>query len=244
MRVYTQAFPDPAVRDIRFAAIRAEAKDRGVDVLDPEAFAQLAEVKSVLRQLVSSDDPPEVIHQTSALLFQAVHFRAASELVHDVSAETAHDLVASGPPAGWKPVARTRAGYAALPAGLFVAPGPPDGPTTWIDGFFWTLGGGRLTLLAILAADPDVFTLLPLPTLPLSVVAPLARESVRRGGEDFAGPPGEDGHTRYAIAAAGEILKLAARVLWRLEEAAAQEDPEEPGEPEEEPGARRDEGVA
>ena len=235
MRPYVQAFPDPVDRDTRFSAIRTEAKDRGIDVLDPESFPRLAEVKVALRKLASPGDPPEVIQQAAALLFQAVHFQAASEPVHEVSAEDAHDLVASGPPAGWKPVARAGAGYAALPAGLFRAPGSPDGSTTWVDGFFWTLGAGRLTLLAVLATDPDVFMLLPLPTLPQSVVGPLARESVRQAGEDFEGPPADDGTTRFAIVAAGEILKLAARVLWRLEKAAAQEEHGEPGE-QEEPG--------
>jgi len=236
MRVYAQAFPDPAARDTRFAAIRAEAKDRGIDALDPDEFARLAEAKVALRKLVSPEDPPDAIQQAAALLFQAVHFQAASEPVHEVSQEAADDLVTAAPPKGWKPAARTGAGYVALPPGIFLAPGPPDGATTWIDGFFWTLGAVRMTLLAVLATDSDAFMLLPLPTLPQSVVGPLARESVRQDGEDFEGPPADDGRKRYAIVAAGEILKLAARVLWRLEAATAQEENvehEEHGKPEE-----------
>ncbi len=209
---YARTFAsDPAWTE-RFEAIGVEARERGLDPFSPEDFARLAESRAALRHLLTGDEDPEVRTQLGALLFQSWHFSRGGERVTTTSPEAAAALVAGGPPADWQLSGDPAAGFVRLPSATFHTPGSPGGLVVWMDGFFWTLGHGKLVLLVVLAADSGDFTLLPLPPLPISVAGLWATESVRQGDEDFAPEP--EGPGPYGIAVAGEMLKLAIRALW------------------------------
>jgi hypothetical protein len=228
-RPYEQYFGSDQSWDTRVDAMASEARDRGLDPSSPEEFSRLAESRAALRRLLTGDESQEVRTQLGALLFQAWHFRRAQQKVASVTTDVAHALVAQGPGDRWELDRRSGAGYVKLPAGLFTAPGPEEAPSVWMAGFFWTVGGGRLILLVVLAAEGGDFTLLPLPPLPLRVAGVFARETVRQSGDDFAADPPGDGV--YAVATAGEMLKLAIRALWRLAKSAPPVTESDPADP-------------
>lgn len=207
----------PRERDRRFGAIRSEARERGLDLADPEVFARLAESRSALRGLAGRDATPEALQQLGSLLFQAWHFHRAGEPVVALDEETCRALLDRGDDEDWSLGPGKRAGYLRLPEGLFRSPAAPGVPPTWLAGMFWTRGSDGLILLPVLEGDAAGFTLLPLPPLPQSAGPLMAGQKVRDGEPDFAPTAGGGGPADgFVVAAAAEIVKLAARALWWL----------------------------
>jgi hypothetical protein len=108
------------------------------------------------------------------------------------------------------------ASYFQLPQHLFwIREDAADQPVS-LDGFFRTLRGGTLHVLAVAAlhgGGSDGFRVLPLPGVPLADAPTWLATAMREEGEDFRSEmPGAELEGLYEIRTAGELLKLVARL--------------------------------
>ncbi len=142
----------------------------------------------------------------------------AGRPVHLVDVHVARFLVGGPPTAEAVGDPPTPAGYAQLPRHLFwVGGGGGDDAAEPVDGFFWTVSGdGTLHLLlatGIREGRPGL-GVVPLPEAPWAEADTWMAASVREAGDDFATTlPGGELEGLYSLTAAGEVLKLAARLF-------------------------------
>ncbi|TVP45536.1 MAG: hypothetical protein EA350_09000 [Gemmatimonadales bacterium] len=131
--------------DERFAAIEAEARSRGTDLLDLPAFLLLAQVGASLQDLRPEDgeSSPELFHTFGSFLFHAFHLLHGDPpgLLLDLEPGAARYLVEAHPtPEGWDTSLPARAGYLRLPVHLFwTRPAGESGPAEAIDGISWCM---------------------------------------------------------------------------------------------------------
>ena len=113
------------------------------------------------------------------------------------------------------------AGYAQLPQHLVWVRSDEDSPPESLDGFFWVRSSdehlGLLLALGMRGERPGL-SVVSLGELPLAEASEWSRLPARDGGGDFSSSiPGSDLEGLYELRSGGEALKLAARVLWRIE---------------------------
>ncbi|MGD2067840.1 MAG: hypothetical protein PVI57_04080 [Gemmatimonadota bacterium] len=237
---YELLLPDADFAARHFAAVEAEAAERGSDLSDPEQFVMLMAVGETLRELRGAGESSERIREHGWLLFHAHHFREAGRPLWLLSTPAARLLVegAEGAPPEVEPPGP--AGYVQLPQHLFWARSEPERPMADggegaepppqpVDGFFWTAAGGKLSVLAVLGVREDRpgFSVVPLPPLPVDDAPGWAADDMREGGGDFRSDmPGAELESLYEIRTAGELLKLVARAFGAIATGAA---PPRPG---------------
>jgi len=142
----------------RFAAIEAEARSRGSNLLDPSAFLLLAQVGVALQDLRPEDGEtsPELFHTFGSFLFHAFHLLhgEAPGLLLVLEPGAARYLVEAQPtPDGWDTSLPAPAGYLRLPANLFwTRPAGDSAPAEAIDGISWCMSAHRSPKVAEAAA--------------------------------------------------------------------------------------------
>lgn len=207
--------------------VSREAEARGLDPTDRHAFLRLETVTSFVRGVRSSDEGGAALVEYGTLAYHATHFARAERRVLLLSTEAARALTA----AGWSgpgPVVPAESGYVQVPRHLFwVRPGRGDTAEA-VDGWFWTRSSeGTLHVLVIAGVREDRpgFAVVPVPEAPWSEAPAWVDAVVRPGGDDFAPtlPGGELGGL-YSIEAAGEVLKLTARLFARVAAGAGTEE--------------------
>lgn len=223
---YELSFPDLEFARSHFQAIQSEAEARSADLRDPSGFVMLAAAGEALRAIRGPEDDPALIKQYGSMLYHAFHFFAAGEPLYLIEAAVLRDLTRRDPvDPDWTPGLEPPAGYAQLPQHMVWVRAEADAPPESLDGFFWTRSGDdRIELLLALGmrGDRPGLSVVSLAELPLGDVAGWSalamREGGREGGEDFASTmPGAELERLIEIRSVGEALKLAARVLWRVE---------------------------
>ena len=200
-------------------AISEEAAARGADPEDPQAFITMGSVGEFLEELRGPDAPPGAVHQYGALAFHGVHFAKAGYPVYLMTTHVARYLV-EGAPEG-VPELPTPAGYLQLPQHLFwIDTGGAEAPES-VDGVFWTsTGAGVLYTILVIGVRPDRpgVGVIPLPEAPFGDAAGWIDAQVRDGGDDFSSElPGAELDHLYSFQAAGEVLKLLARLFAYVE---------------------------
>ncbi len=215
------AFPDREVAQRLADEVQAEAEARGVDPRHPQMFATLGSVGRYLGELRDPEAAPEAAHQYAALAFHGLAFVRAGYPLYLLSTEAARSLVSEAPDGAPQPP--EEAGYVQLPQHLFwVEDGGEESVPESLDGLFWTLTGhGTLHTLLVTGVRPDRpgVGVVPLPEAPLGDASKWLRARVREEGEgaDFASSiPGAEMDALYGIRAAGEPLKLLARLFALL----------------------------
>ena len=220
---YEVALPGRAFAEERFQLIREEAARREADIWDPGAFTMLEQAGSAIGDIREEDDNPVLFVQFGVILFHAFHFWSAGEQLYLLRAEAARQVVraefVSGP-ADWTFAAPSRAGYLQLPHHLFWARPEADGPAEPLDGFFWVLTPGhRLHLMVAsgMRTDRPGFGVMSVPEIPGEDASRWAAGTVREQGDDFEStlPGGEE---LCSIETLGEVVKLAGRAFWQLEQ--------------------------
>ncbi|MDE0358449.1 MAG: hypothetical protein OXN92_12070 [Gammaproteobacteria bacterium] len=220
---YEMALPGRAFAEERFELIREEADGRGVDIWDPGAFSMLEQSRRAIADIRVEDDNPVLFVQYGVILFHAFHFWSAGEHLYLLGNEAAHQVTRAGLPSGpddWAFAAPSRAGYVQLPHYLFWARPEAGGPAEAIDGFFWVLTPAhRLHLMVAsgMRADRPGLGVMPVPEIPGEEASRWAAANVRERGDDFGStlPGGED---LCSIETLGEVVKLAGRLFWQLEQ--------------------------
>lgn len=221
-------FPDLDGAGELAAAVAEEATARGVRADDPAAFINLGAVGAFLKKLKGPDAQPEAIHDYALLAYHAVRFHEAGRPVLLVSTHVARYLV-EGSMGDEAPSLPGAAGYVQLPRNLFWVGGGEAAPAEAVDGFFWAVDGRGL-FRALLAKgirdDRPGLATVAVPEAPWADAGAWldadVRGSVRdaggtssgAGGGDFATTlPGGELEALYSFTAAGEVLKLAARLF-------------------------------
>jgi len=210
------AFPDREAADAFVRAVTEEAEARGVDPSDRAAFSMLGSVGAAVHGLQGPDAPGVAIRDYAALLFHAFHFVREGRPVHLVDVHVARYLV-EGPAPGGTPEPPARAGYVQLPRHLFWVGGEGDEAAEPVDGFFWTLstdGSIHVLLATGMREGRSGLAVVPLPDAPWAEAGAWMDAHVREVGADFATTlPGGELEGLYSFTAAGEVLKLAARLF-------------------------------
>ncbi len=229
---FALALPGTAWCDDRFRAIAQEAEARGVDPGDPGAFLLLAQVGAALQDLRPEDAAsPEALHSFGGFLFHAFRLLGpgaggAPCLLEIRPGDTPGLVAGEVGVGGWDGRPPAGAGYLRLPTQRFwVRPGGADTTPEALDGVAWAVRGGdgakaapALHLLAVsgIVKGRPGFSVLPLPSVPLSE-APLWAEATARPegeGADFEPTlPGGELAGFHSIETAGELLKLVARAF-------------------------------
>ncbi len=223
---YELSFPDLSQARAHFDAIRSEADARKVEVRDPSAFVMLAATGQALREIRSAEDDPALIRQYGLLLFHSFHFCEEGEALYLVEAGTLRDLLDKDPDtSGWTPsfgeTAGHAAGYVQLPQHLVWVRSEDGAPPESLDGFFWVRSGadhcGFLLALGMRGERPG-FSVVDFSDLPLNEACDWSSLQAREEGGDFSSSiPGSELEGLYELRSVGEVLKLASRVLWRIE---------------------------
>jgi hypothetical protein len=217
---FERTLPDPGFPDRHFAAVEAEARERGVALADPGVFAMLGAAITALEELKAPGErDDEALTRLAALLFHAFHHHRAGRPVLLVRTGVVRYLVDTPPADGGRP---TEAGlpasaYVQLPQHLVWTRADEQERPRSLDGFFWTLpGDGTVHLLAVagLLEERTGFTVIPLPGVPLEDAPLWSRADMRSGDQtDFATDlPGSEHEGLYEVRTAGELLKLGARL--------------------------------
>ncbi len=220
---YEISLPGREFADDRFPRVESEAEERGVDLMDPGGFVLLGSTGEVLEELQVGGEDPELLHQYGALLFHNYHFWKAGEPFYLLEAPVARFLVEGGVEAqGWTPRGPGPAGYVQLPRHLFWSHAGDDGPAEPLDGFYWTLDSGdAVSLLVVMGLRDDQpgFSVVALPPLPVADAPVWMEETAREEGEDFSTTlPGGELDRLYSLVSTGEVLKLAARTFWYMDQ--------------------------
>jgi hypothetical protein len=177
----------------------------------------LGAVGAYVRRLQGPDAPAESINDYIALLYHLYHFVRHGRPLHLVDVHLARYLV-DGPPGGQEvgePPAP--AGYAQLPRHLFWVGGDTEDAAEPVDGFFWTVAAdGTLHLLLAtgMREGRPGLAVVALPEAPWAEAGAWMHARVRTEGADFRTTlPGGELDGLYSLTAAGEVLKLAARLF-------------------------------
>lgn len=227
-------FPDADAAAEFTSAVASAAEGAGVDPVDRRAFVTLEAVGSFLRRIQPGGAGrlgPQATYDYALLLYHAFHFARSGARPLLVSEETARALVegeapGDGTPGGDPPDHASRngvlevpapAGYAQLPRNLFWIRPSPEEPAEAVDGFFWCLGEAGM-LYVLLAAglrdDRPGLAVVPVPEAPWAEAADWLDTPIRARGPDFATTlPGGELEELYSFVAAGEVLKLVARLF-------------------------------
>ena len=218
------AFPDSRRFDELVTSVAEEAEQLGVDPWNRGAFLLLGSVGALLRELKPPESGSETFQEYGTLAFHAFHFHRSGGHVVLVTTALARCLVEQEPPPGdvqeedsGSVEAPAPSGYIQLPRHLFWVRTAPDDPPEPVDGLFWTLSGDEvLHLLLVLGLRDDR------PGLAVVVVSDAPCEDamhwlhaeMRTGRTDFETTlPGGELDGLYSIEAAGEALKLVARLF-------------------------------
>lgn len=251
---YELAFPDAHTADEFVSAVATEAGEAGVDAADRQAFLTLPAVSAFLRRLQPEEARPEAMVDYAMLLYHAFRFARAGGRPLLVSEATARGLVrgeaeGSGAAAAGSADADADAlrlpqpaGYAQFPRNLFWMQSSPQSTPEAVDGFFWSLAADGLLHLLLAAGvrdDRPGLAVVPVPEAPWADAATWLDAPIRPEGEDFATTlPGGELEALYSFVAAGEVLKLTARLFARIQanpgaatEVAAPEPMPAPAEP-------------
>lgn len=223
---YELAFPDEETARERFGSIRENAVERGEEaaLADPGRFLALPRAAEILHEIRDPRAEPEKAHQHGVLLYHAFHFAEAGRPLFLLGTHAARYLVESAPsPPGedGRLGPPEPAGYLQLPRHLFWTRPAEDGPPEPVDGIFWSApGGDRIAVLlaAGLREDRPGLSVVPLPAVPLSDAPTWLETRIRSGERDFESTlPGGELDRLYSLEAAGEVLKLLARLFRYLE---------------------------
>lgn len=244
------SFPEDSVAEERLRRIREEAVERGEEssLVDPGRFVALPAVAETLQKIRDPGGDAEGLQKHAVLLYHLFHFHQAGRPLYLLTMHAARYLVEAGDTEGGDvpPTPPEAAGYLQLPRHLFWVEPTEEGPPEPVDGIFWSAPEGeRMAVLvtAGLREDRPGFSVVPLPALPLADAPVWVDADVRETGADFESTlPGGELDRLYSLEAAGEVLKLLARVfryLRQVPEAVDQRPP--PGPPEEEPGSEHPE---
>jgi hypothetical protein len=206
------------------STMASAAEEAGVDPTDRRAFVTLEAVGSFLRRIQpggAGRTGPQATYDYALLLYHAFHFARGGARPLLVSETTARALVKGdvqkGGASGGETDLPAPAGYAQLPRNLFWIRPSPDEPAEAVDGFFWCLGeAGMLHVLlaAGLRDDRPGLAVVPVPEAPWADAADWLHAPIRSQGPDFATTlPGGELEELYSFVAAGEVLKLVARLF-------------------------------
>lgn len=220
---YELAFPDPDAADALVRSVEEEAQARGLDPAALPTFFLLAAVGDFVRELRGPEAPPESLHDYVSLIYHGFHFHRAGCPVNVVGEAAARRLVEGPLPRG-APEPPTPSGYAQLPRHLFWVGGDrPGAPAEPVDGFFWAVdadGALRVLLATGIREDRPGLAVVAVPEAPLAEARDWLDARVREHGGDFATTlPGGELERLYSLTAAGEALKLAARLFAYMDSA-------------------------
>lgn len=172
------------------------------------------------------------LRELGALAFHVVPFRRAGCVTLLLDVALCRALVGDEPApedarateeaqAAAEPVAPPGpAGYVQLPRHLFWAQAVEGEAAEPVDGFFWTVAAGQVLHLLLATGMRDGrsgLSIVPVAEAPLADSAAWVHARIRDGGEDFATTlPGGELRGLHSFVAAGEVLKLAARLFAHL----------------------------
>lgn len=218
-------FPDAEAAEDFTSSVASAGEESGVDLADLQAFVTLGAVSVFLRRLQPERAHAEVAYDYAMLLYHAFHFAhngARPLLVSEATARSLVEGTAAGGDAGGRRLdAPGSAGYAQLPRNLFWLQSSPDAAAEAVDGFFWCLGDAGLLHVLLIAGirdDRPGFAVVPLPEAPWADAATWLDAPIRPGGGDFATTlPGGELEDLYSFTAAGEVLKLVARLFAHVQ---------------------------
>jgi len=217
---YELTFPDAGTAADLFSAVTAEARDAGVDPADRQAFVVLQAVNTFLRRLQPKGARPEAMYDYAMLLYHAFRFARSGAGPILVSEATARALVEASDPVGALE-APAPAGYAQFPKNLFWTQSASASAAEAVDGLFWSLGEQGLLHVLVVAGmrdDRPGLAVVPVPEAPWADAATWLDAHIRSDGEDFATTlPGGEIEMLYSFRAAGEVLKLTARLFARVQ---------------------------
>lgn len=209
------AFPDGGERLV------SSVEDQLGGQADPgnvRTFLTLPAVGSFLDEMRAQDTGSEAIHPFGMLAYQVFHFVRAGRPVLLAEESVVRRLVRTAPEAS-DPRLPSEAGYLQLPQHLFWTPGPEKVPES-VDGFFWTRSGDGLlhVLLAMgMRRERPGLVVAPVPDVPWTDAGLWLEARIRPDGEDFATAlPGGELDDLCSFEAAGEVLKLTARLMAYL----------------------------
>lgn len=159
------------------------------------------------------------LQEFGALAFHAVPFERAGCPVLLLDTALCRALAGAWEGTG-TPEPPGPAGYVQLPRQLFWARAVPGEPPEPVDGFFWTVSANRVLHLLLASGLRDGrpgLSVAPVAEAPLAEAADWLAATVRDEGSDFATTlPGGELQGLYSFVAAGEVLKLAARLFAHL----------------------------
>lgn len=207
------AFPELEAIGALSSEAAEEARARGLDDADPEAFMRLEAAGRALRALGGDEAPADTFVPLAALVFHCVHFHRAGHPLFLLETAAARRLVAAAPPG--EPTPPAPAGYLQLPQHLVWTGEQRGGPPESVDGIFWTEAThGMLHALVVTGIRPGRpgFGAVPVPAAPLADASSWLDAVTRGGGGDFrTSLPGADLDALVGVESAGEVLKLLAR---------------------------------
>jgi hypothetical protein len=216
------SFPALEAGADRFRALAEEARARGVDDRDPAAFVQLMEVGRAMRELrVPRGEGGAPEH--GGLLYHLYHCWRSGNPLYMVDTHVTRLLVESEDWESGRPTPPEGSAYVQLPQHLIWARPDAEGIPESVDGFFWTVSGDAIAFLVAMGirGDRPGFSVALLDRVPLDGVPDWVGFRVREKGRDFQSTlPGADLERLYEIRTAGEVLKLAGRLLLYLGSAA------------------------
>jgi hypothetical protein len=154
------------------------------------------------------------------LLYHAVRVARAGARPLLVTETTARALVDAGEHVV-SLEAPAPAGYAQLPRNLFWIQATPTDVAEPVDGLFWSLGEqGLLHILVVVGMRDDRpgVAVVPIPEAPWADAPSWLDAHIRPEGTDFTTTlPGGELDVLYSFLAAGEVLKLTARLFARVQ---------------------------
>ena len=214
------AFPEDSAFSELLVAIRTEAAERGLDLLNLQEFMSLTNVGKALSDFASEDQRPGAAHRYGGLLFHSVSFVTTGSRLFLLETGTTRHLIEGSETVNPRPPAL--AGYLQLPQHLFWSAGVGDQRPESLDGMFWTVSGsGSFHVMVITGLLPERpgFGAFTLPDVPVADVSQWLSVQVREAGSDFSSTmEGGELDQLYSVEAAGEILKLLARFFAYISE--------------------------
>lgn len=223
---YELAFPDREFAEERLDRIEGDAQERGQEaaLADPGRFLGLPAVAETLREIRDPQGDAQELQKHGVLLFHAFHFRRAGLPLYLLETHAVRYLVESGRGSagdGEPPPPPQPSSYVQLPRQLFWIRPSEEGPPEPVDGFFWSAPDGEHLSVLVAAGirdDRPGLSVVPLPTVPLGEAGAWLDAEIREGGRDFESTlPGGELERLYSLEAAGEVLKLVARLFRYLE---------------------------
>ncbi len=209
------AFPDGG--ELLVSSVEEELGD-AMDPGEVRIFLTLPAVSAYLAEIRAGDTGVEAIHPFGMLAYHAFHFVRAGCPLFLVETGVARRLVRGCSPS-LEPRLPADSGYVQLPQHLFWTPGVEEAPES-VDGFFWTRASDGLLHLLLATGmhwERPGLVVAPVASAPWSEAPEWLDASIRPDGEDYASSlPGGELEELYSLQAAGEVLKLMARLMAYL----------------------------